>query len=85
MTCREFIDFIAGYGEGTLPAAQQAHFDEHLDECPDCVSYLETFNKTVALTAAACTDDDAIPADVPEDLVKAVLKARNAPPPELEQ
>ena len=43
--------------------------------CPSCVSYLNTYEKTVLL-ARACAVDDPVPADVPESLVQAILAAQ---------
>ena len=77
MKCRDFIGFIAEYLEGTLPEAQRAEFEGHMDECPYCVNYLESYKATIKLAAAIHTDPDApVPEDVPEDLVRAILEAR---------
>ncbi len=79
MTCRTFIDFLMEYLSGELPASQREEFDAHLAECVECVAYLKTYNETVTLGKAAFEDPDAaVPADVPEDLVKAILAARRA-------
>ena len=77
MTCRELVAFLVDYLGGTLPADQRERFEAHLGECPDCVGYLRTYDATVKLGRAACLDpDEALPADVPEDLVRAILAAR---------
>ncbi len=79
MTCRTFIDFLMEYLSGELPRSQRDEFDAHLAECVECVAYLKTYNETVTLGKAAFEDHDAaVPADVPEDLVKAILAARRA-------
>jgi anti-sigma factor RsiW len=64
------------YVSGALSASERAVFEEHLGECPDCVAYLSTYQKTIELGKAACLADDPVPADVPEELVQAILAAR---------
>lgn len=77
MTCRELIDFLGAYLDGELSEEVRLRFDEHLAACPECSAYLETYRETVKLAKRAFKDpDDPVPADVPEDLVKAILAAR---------
>jgi anti-sigma factor RsiW len=77
MTCRELTDFLIDYVEGGLTAAERARFDEHLGECPVCVTYLRNYVETIRLGKAVCTGDhDAIDDEVPEELVQAILAAR---------
>ena len=42
MNCREFLDFLMAYLDDELPAAQRAALDDHLADCPSCVTYLDT-------------------------------------------
>jgi predicted anti-sigma-YlaC factor YlaD len=49
--------------------------DEHLAVCPECVAYLQNFRATIAVTKHACEDDPAL-AQIPEELVQAILAAR---------
>jgi anti-sigma factor RsiW len=77
MTCREFIEFLDDYVDGALPPGQRQFFDEHLAGCLDCQTYLESYKRTVRLGKLALTDGDgAVPEDVPEALVRAILSAR---------
>ncbi len=76
MTCREFIDFLHDYDAGGLPDAERAVFDEHLSLCPNCQVYLRTYRQAVQLGKEAFTPDDrTLPADVPDELVNAILAA----------
>jgi anti-sigma factor RsiW len=79
MNCREFVDFLVDYYENELPEAQHAKFQEHMQLCPPCVAYLESYEQTIRLGRAAfeCLDDK-LPADVPDGIVKAILEARKA-------
>ena len=77
MTCREFADFMADYLADELPPDLRRPFDDHLSVCVNCQRYLTSYRETIALGKGAFADDDAaVPADVPEELVKAILAAR---------
>jgi anti-sigma factor RsiW len=82
MTCREFTVFIADYLAGDLPAETLAHFQRHLSRCDNCVQYLADYQRTVALERPAFDRGDALPPDVPDELVMAILAARRANLPE---
>jgi anti-sigma factor RsiW len=78
LSCREFIEFIMDWLDGELDPGVRREFAEHLEMCPDCVDYLESYRRTVALGKAAWESpgDAPVPDDVPEELVQAVLAAR---------
>ena len=77
MTCRELVDFLGMYLEGALSDEVRRRFEQHVAACPECAAYLETYRATVKLTKDAFRDPDGpVPADVPQDLVKAILAAR---------
>ena len=77
MTCKELIDFLMDYVDGELPAAEARHFDEHLELCPQCADYLASYRDTLRLGKMICRpEESALPPDLPEDLVTAILGAR---------
>jgi anti-sigma factor RsiW len=78
MNCREFTDFLHEYLSGNLPAQERAEFDRHLAECPWCVAYLDSYRKTIQLEQEAFSvpQDAPPPADAPEELIQAILRAR---------
>lgn len=80
MTCREFVEFLLDYLEGELPEAVRATFQAHLDVCPACVTYLDTYRETVRLGRELGRDPEGLPGDVPEALVQAILAARRTRP-----
>lgn len=47
MSCREVVELITDYIEGTMPADDRRRFDAHLDECPYCVTYLAQMRQTI--------------------------------------
>jgi anti-sigma factor RsiW len=80
ITCREVIEFLYLYLEGELPSDRVVEFERHLSVCDSCVRYLATYKETVALGKAACVELDApVGAEVPGDLVAAILVARRGP------
>jgi anti-sigma factor RsiW len=48
MTCRELVELVTDYLEGSLSPAQHARFDAHLDRCAGCRAYLEQLRQTIA-------------------------------------
>ena len=47
MSCRELVEAITAYLDGTLPAADRGRFDAHLSECPDCTEYVAQMRNTI--------------------------------------
>jgi anti-sigma factor RsiW len=77
VTCREFADFIMDYLTGELPADTREPFERHLSRCANCHEYLAQYAHTVKAGRLAFRHpDDDVPADVPEDLIKAILASR---------
>lgn len=80
LTCRDVAEFLADYVSNDLRADVRDTFDEHLAACPECTAYVESYATTIRLAhdALRC-DDDAVPADVPAPLVRAILAATRRP------
>ena len=79
MTGREFADFIMDYHSGELTSEVRTRFDHHLDLCANCRNYLTSYEEAVKLGKTAFDDEQAeLPADVPDDLVRAILAARRS-------
>ena len=47
MTCRELVDVITDYLEGTLPEADRVRFEAHLEVCPYCRNYVDQMRETI--------------------------------------
>ena len=77
MTCRDFADFMMDYLSGELSSDSRAEFEYHLSLCVNCRRYLDSYQESVKLGKRAFDDDDgALPVEVPEELVNAILAAR---------
>ncbi|HSR50583.1 MAG TPA: zf-HC2 domain-containing protein [Acidobacteriota bacterium] len=57
LTCREAIDFLIDYVQGEMPPKQAEVFEEHLDRCPPCQAYLETYREAVRMGKEVCKED----------------------------
>ncbi len=78
ITCRELTDFLMAYLDGDLSPLERAEFERHLAVCPPCVAYLDTYKQTIQIGKSVCgRPDDPLPRDIPEDLIKAILAARD--------
>ncbi len=76
--CREFVEFLDDYLSRTLPPDQRAAFDAHLAVCPPCVNYIKSYQEAIRLGRAALPDsDEPVPEEIPEDLVRAIVAARD--------
>jgi anti-sigma factor RsiW len=47
LVCREFVELVTGYLEGTLPEQERVRFEGHLAECDGCDGYLEDMRRLV--------------------------------------
>jgi anti-sigma factor RsiW len=47
MSCRELVEAITDYLEGTMGAGDRRRFQAHLEICPFCVTYLEQMRQTI--------------------------------------
>ena len=50
MTCKELVELVTDYYEGTLSPAERARFELHLQGCSGCRNYLEQMRQTIKLT-----------------------------------
>jgi anti-sigma factor RsiW len=47
LVCREFVELVTDYLEGTLPETERARFEAHLAECDGCSGYLQDMRRLV--------------------------------------
>ena len=76
--CRQFVEDVTAYLEGTLPEAVMARVERHLADCPHCREYLSQMRRTIAETRELADQDvDAMPTDVRERLMQAFREHRD--------
>lgn len=76
ITCVQFEDFILAYLDNELPPMQRRIFGLHLMVCRECKRYLEDYEHAMELVTEMSDADKADLAEVPEDLVQAILAAK---------
>jgi anti-sigma factor RsiW len=47
MVCRELVEVVTDYLEGTLPRDDRRRLEEHLGQCPRCAQYIEQMRQTI--------------------------------------
>jgi anti-sigma factor RsiW len=57
LTCRDLVELVTEYLEGTLPRRDRARFDQHLAACRNCTEYVAQFRETIRLTGTLCESD----------------------------
>ncbi len=78
ISCREFEEFLIDYFEESLPKRQRLVFELHLKLCRECREYLVAFKRTIEVSKRVIADpNQPPPADVPDDLIRAILNARD--------
>jgi anti-sigma factor RsiW len=80
ITCRELIEFLAAYLDEELAADERARFEAHLAVCPYCVDYLASYRATIHMGRRALRQDADRLAEIPVELVDAILAARTGRP-----
>jgi len=76
MNCKEFVDFLMAYINEELSPEEARAFEQHIEDCPPCIHYLDTYRETLELERHAY-DAEALPeGEPPEPLVQAILSAR---------
>lgn len=77
MTCKEFIEFLLEYFEDDLAQERREVFEEHMEICPDCVAYLDSYRQTVSmLEESSKSGSEEVGEEVPRSLIDAILAAQ---------
>lgn len=61
-SCKEVVKLLSDYIEGECSPEVETLIDAHLADCPDCIAFVNTFRKSMAMTKALNYSD--IPDDV---------------------
>ena len=51
--CKECVDLLGDYVEGTLPPDRAKALEEHLSACPPCITFVRTYKATRGLCRKA--------------------------------
>ncbi len=50
ITCRDLAELLLDFVDGSLPPEHRERIEQHLQLCPPCVAYLQTYRATIQLT-----------------------------------
>ena len=76
MNCRDFYGFLDDYLDGSLDSRVTEAFARHIEQCPPCLVYLDTYRATIRVLEEAEWADEPVDAAVPDDLISAILASR---------
>lgn len=65
--CREVVELVTDYLEGTMAPRDRARFEAHLAGCPHCREYLAQMRRTLELMGRIEPED--VAPEVQEELV----------------
>jgi anti-sigma factor RsiW len=50
LECRQIAELLGEYFDGTLPSHTRELLEFHIDGCPPCVAFVNTYRGTIAAT-----------------------------------
>jgi hypothetical protein len=75
LECRRIAELLGDYLEGSLPRSTRELLEWHLEGCPPCIAFVNTYRGAVGATKAL--KDVPVPPELKRRLL-AVLRAREA-------
>ncbi|MBS2020939.1 MAG: zf-HC2 domain-containing protein [Deltaproteobacteria bacterium] len=61
--CKDCVDLLGDYVEGSLPAEKAAALEQHLSRCMPCVTFVRTYKATSSVARQSLNHD------MPQELV----------------
>lgn len=74
MECRQIAELLGEYLDGTLPRHLRELLEWHIEGCPPCVAFVNTYRGTV--NAAATLREVEVPPEFKQRLLEALRTAR---------
>jgi len=75
LSCGEVITFLFEYLEDDVAEERKREFERHLELCPSCRNYLDTYRESLRLARDAERSGEAEIPELPEHLLQAILRA----------
>ena len=75
--CKECIELLHDYLAGELNPEVNASLEEHLEDCPPCIAFVNTYKSTTLLSRTALKSNE-IPDIVKERLKEFVDKKKGS-------
>jgi len=74
--CREIVDLLADYLDGSLPGETARQLEAHLEGCSPCIAFVNTYRGTV--NAVRQLSETELPPELRERLIS-FLEQRHRP------
>jgi len=75
--CNDVVAHLGDFVDRELPQHQRAAIENHLDECPDCSSFLASYKHVVSSAAQLREPEAPLPVDIQNRLRKALNERLN--------
>jgi len=75
IACKQAVELVTDYLEGTLSRRDRRRFEYHLRGCPNCSAYLEQIRMTIATTGMI--DTEALSPEAKSDLAELYRRWRS--------
>jgi len=56
LTCKELVELVTEYLENTLPSRERMRFEDHLEGCSGCRTYLEQMRQMIQMVGRLSED-----------------------------
>jgi anti-sigma factor RsiW len=57
LSCQELVELVTDYLEGALPPGDLRRFEEHIEGCGKCTTYLAQMRETIRVTGTLTPED----------------------------
>lgn len=78
VVCRELVELVTGYLEGSLTPARRDAVEAHLLGCDNCSEYVEQMRAVIAVQAAGANPASPQESDLPPGMLDGLLAAFRA-------
>lgn len=74
-SCRGVVNLLCDYLEGDMASEESRDLEDHMEECPPCLSFLKTYRKTTELCSSLRPED--LPPELKEKLEQMLKKRKS--------
>ena len=78
LACRDLVELVTEYLEGSLPTSDRVRFEQHLSTCEGCTIYLDQMRRTIQITGHLT--EESVPAPARDRLLRAFRDWKTADP-----
>jgi anti-sigma factor RsiW len=80
ITCRQLVELLIDFITGELPPEHCQCIEQHMQRCPPCMTYVETYRLTIQLTRRLPCQP--MPPALVDKLRQALAEIRGEQPPD---